>query len=136
MSLATLPSIFSDDIFEEDNQQSYDPLKITNPMGLIPDTPLAAPPAVPTTNVAPLPNVVTGQVTNPITGATQQVTQAGSNVVGGAKQWLQRAIFGVDVEDLLFIIVGLLLIAAGLYGFSAVKDTVQAGVRAATEGVA
>ena len=69
---------------------------------------IAQPPAAPTTNVS-----------------------TGSSMVSTASNWLQKAYFGIRLEDGLFVIVGLLLIAAGLYGFDTVRDTVNTAVEAA-----
>jgi hypothetical protein len=112
---------------EFDLNSQDNPLAVTNPMGLVPDTPLA-----PTTPAAtPMPGM--GSLTSTYNAI---VPTTNGSAGGSIASKLQKAIFGIDLEDGLFIVIGLLLIAAGLYGFDTVRDTVNQSARLATEAAA
>lgn len=144
MSLAPIPSIFSDSIYSDIANQTHDAMgnifdAAGTHVGVVPGSqadlgttgaipPIAAPPAAPTTN--------------PIASIMQapDLSTLGSKIKAKISPNWQKLIFGIDLEDGLFIVIGLLLIAAGLYGFSTVRDAsnefVKAAVKSAAEGAA
>jgi hypothetical protein len=144
MSLAPISSIYSDSIFSDVANQTTDALgnifdAAGNHVGVVPGSradlgTIGKTPAIAATPVTPTTNAI-GILQAP---DLSSLGTAIKSKMDGAKvsNWLQKAFFGIDLEDGLFILVGLLLIAAGLYGFSAVREVVNTAVATAGESAA
>jgi hypothetical protein len=105
----------------------------------IPAIPSSAPaPAIPTTNpIAP------NSFDQGIQDLYDKASQPLNLKLPNAGQWLQKALFGIDIEDTLFIIIGLLLLIAALFDFKpgqqivvGARKAVKAGASAAAAALA
>lgn len=88
-------------------------------------------------SLPPLPGM-TGAISSANSGGVIGTAQKAFNSVKGflTPSNVSKTLFGIDLEDGVFIVLGLLLIAAGIFAFDKTRDIVVGGARAATEALA
>ena len=87
--------------------------------------------------------ITPGTATNTVTGQTIPTAAASSSSSGGVGQMAQKALgaitkailpwSGIDLEDTIFIVVGLILVAAAVFSFKGTQTVVQTVSRTASK---
>ena len=99
------------------------------PIGGYPTLPDLGAPPLPSVTVAPTPANNGVNFQNPLLNSAATAINSGINTIksgGGVLQWIEN-----NIENLVFIILGFMLIAAGIFSFKQTQTIIREGGKAA-----